>query len=288
MRKSVSSITGIQNIRMDGHLIRQPFPSPVIEQLDPFLLLHHWGPETIPAGGPGVHVAPHPHRGFMPITILLQGEVAHQDSRENRAIARTGDVQWFNAGRGIIHSEKSPEHFLKQGGTVELLQLWINLPSQKKMMQPAYQLIQDQNIPRVALGKAASMRLISGEMMGKKGPAIPHSPLILADISIPKNHDTTLQLPEKFDTSMYIIHGHAGFQETWYSDDHHLIRFSEAGSEVHIHALTDCRLLLMGGIKLNEPLAWQGPFVMNTQTELLEAMRDYQMGKMGILIEEPM
>lgn len=289
MRKSVYTITGFQNIRMDGHLIRQPFPSSNIEQLDPFLLLHHWGPETIEPGGPAFHVAPHPHRGFMPVTILLQGEVAHQDSRENRAIAKSGDVQWFNAGRGVIHSEGSPSSFLQTGGILELLQLWINLPSAKKMSQPEYQLVRDEQIPRISANDGVSIRLIAGELAGQKGPAIPHSPVLLADVQLRAGASVLLEIPANFDsTSLYIIRGHAGFQETWYSDDHHLVRMSEAGNELHISAITECRLLLLSGQKINEPLAWQGPFVMNTQTELLEAMRDYQMGKMGILIEERM
>lgn len=286
MNKNVAFIKGVQFLRMGSQLVRQPFPSTNGHLLDPWLLLHHWGPVLINAGEEGLQVAPHPHRGFMPVTILLRGEVAHQDSRGNGGIAREGDVQWFNAGMGLIHSERSPQAWLDQGGELELLQLWINLPAENKMDQPFYHLIRKDQIPQIDLGESNLLHLISGEYLGVVGPAKAHSPLLLGRITAKANGQFDMKIPAGYNLLVYIISGQIEIQGEWYAEDHQWASLTEEGEELHIHALRDSHLLIMAAKPLKEPIAWNGPFVMNTETQLLQAMRDYQMGKMGILVED--
>lgn len=286
MKKNVEFIKGVQLLRMGEQLVRQPFPSTNGELLDPWLLLHHWGPVWIEAGEEGLQVAPHPHRGFMPVTIMLRGEVAHQDSRGNRGIAREGDVQWFNAGMGIIHSERSPQDWLSQGGELELLQLWINLPAEKKMAQPTYDLIRKEKIPSIDLGGNTILHLISGSYQGTEGPTKAHSPLLLGRITAKANDEFSMKIPSGENVIIYVISGHIEMQAEWYAEDHQWATLSEEAEELHIRAIRDSHLLVMAAQPLRDPIAWNGPFVMNTETQLLEAMRDYQMGKMGILVEE--
>jgi redox-sensitive bicupin YhaK (pirin superfamily) len=286
MNKTIEFIKGVQKLQMGNNLVLQPFPSGTGYSPDPFLLLHHWGPTMVHAGEQGLQVDPHPHRGFMPVTLMLRGEVSHQDSRGYKGIAKAGDVQWFNSGRGIIHSERSPSAFLEKGGEIELLQLWINLPADQKMSQPTYDLIYSEDIPVVPIESGVNLHLVSGVYQEIEGPAKAHSPLLIGRVEAEADKSFKLKVPTGFQATIYVISGEIGMNEEWYANTHQWVKSAEEGSDLDIHTTKSSHLLIMAGKPLNEPVAWNGPFVMNTETQVLQAMRDYQMGKMGVLIED--
>jgi redox-sensitive bicupin YhaK (pirin superfamily) len=286
--RSVSTLLYAQMVDMGGLPVRQPFPSQKIEQLDPFLLLHH-ADIKVPVHTEPDHagVGPHPHRGFSPVTFIFKGGVHHRDSRGNDNTIYTGGAQWMNAGMGIIHSERPPYNIHEIGGRQEIIQLWINTPASHKMDQPAYYpLSAEEAANAVTDDGKVSLRVFAGEVNGLKGSIPSHTEVNAATLEFKKGGRITITLPKDHNAFLYLLDGKVTIEGFGLTEALHVAVFKNDGEQITIDALEDTRTLLMSGKPLNEKVASHGPFVMNTQTEIMEAMRDYQVGKMGMLIEE--
>lgn len=285
--RRVSSLAYAQTIDMGGMPVRQPFPTSRIQQIDPFLLLHH-ADIKVPTHLEPDHagVGPHPHRGFSPVTFIFKGGVHHRDSRGNDNVVYAGGAQWMNAGMGVIHSERPPKDIHELGGRQEIIQLWINTPAAHKMDQPQYFPVSAENVPtyRDADGLTTA-RIFAGELLGLKGPIPSHTEVNAATLEIKKGGTVTIPIPQDHNSFLYLLDGKVTVDGFGLVEGLYAAIFDNDGDGITITALEDTRALLMTGKPLGEKVVSHGPFVMNTQTQVLEAMRDYQMGKMGMLIE---
>ena len=286
--KKVKQILYGNVVDMGGIPLRQPLPTQNVEQIDPFLLLHHARlvvkPET---NYKHAGVGPHPHRGFSPVTFVFEGSVHHRDSRGNSGVVSEGGVQWMNAGMGMIHSERPSEELAKNGGHQEIIQLWVNTPGKHKMDQPYYVALKKEDIPQLSPDKGDGyIQLVSGEMNGLQGKVKTQIPLLSAMGKLHTGSEHVFVVPEGRNSALYLLDGELSISGHGLVDKHQLIVFENEGTEIGVTAKKDTRFLLLSGEPINEPLATHGPFVMNNQTQIMEAMRDYQMGKMGMLVEE--
>ncbi|MEM9340294.1 MAG: pirin family protein [Bacteroidota bacterium] len=269
-------------VDMGGIPLRQPLPTTNVEHIDPFLLLHHHIGHFEEGTSPrDVGVGPHPHRGFSPVTFIFQGDVHHRDSRDNSSVVKAGGVQWMNAGMGIVHSERPSAQLTRDGGTQEIIQLWINTPQSKKMKPPAYQAFQKEELPIAKNG----LSLVAGNEDDSKGPALTEMPVkaMMGILDAGQKVSISVDYAHSF---LYLLEGRVSIEQFGLLDEHNLVWLEEDANELLIEIKETSKLLFLSADPLNEPLATYGPFVMNNQTEIMEAMRDYQMGKMGVLIEE--
>jgi hypothetical protein len=231
-------------------------------------------------------VAPHPHRGFEPVTFLYQGSVRHKDSRGHEGILEAGDVQWMTAGRGIIHSERATRSFLEEGGTLEGIQLWVNLTKVHKMTTPRYQHIKKEAIPTIpGLPDGIEVRLIAGKYRGLQGPVETFTPILAMQIHLQADREIRIAVPQDFNAFSYLVQGSQLSPNGFSYASGTLLHYGDHGDTIELRTEDEAQLLLLAGTPIDEPLAQWGPYVMNTQTEILEAMRDYQMGKMGFYID---
>lgn len=286
--RSVSRLLYAHTVDMGGLPVRQPIPTQQVEQIDPFLLLHH-ADVKVPTHIQPAHagVGPHPHRGFSPVTFIFKGGVHHRDSRGNNSIIYEGGAQWMNAGMGIIHSERPPQNIHELGGRQEIIQLWINTPAEHKMDQPAYYPVSSDQVP-VFLSEDGHVKIkvFSGEVLGLRGPVPSQSIVNAATAEFKSGGTVFIPIPAGHNAFLYLLDGKVALEGFGMVEALHLVHFKNDGEGIEIKALEDTRILLMSGLPLNEEVVSYGPFVMNTQTQVLEAMRDYKMGKMGVLIEE--
>lgn len=285
--RTVSRLLYAHAVDMGGMPIRQPLPTQQVEQIDPFLLLHHAdikAPKHVDPDDAGV--GPHPHRGFSPVTFIFKGGVHHRDSRGNDSVIYAGGAQWMNAGMGIIHSERPPHDIQERGGRQEIIQLWINTPAKNKMDQPAYFPLSADEAPSFTSedGKVQG-KVFSGEVLNVKGPIPSQAIVNAATLEVKSSGKISIPLPASHNAFIYLLDGKLTVDSFGLVEKLHLVHFKNDGEGIAFEALEDTRVLLMSGEPLNEKVVSYGPFVMNTQTEVMEAMRDYQMGKMGVLIE---
>jgi quercetin 2,3-dioxygenase len=286
--RSVTHLLYAHPYDMGGMPIRQPFPTGNVAQVDPFLLLHH-ADVKVPKHLEPAHagVGPHPHRGFSPVTFIFKGAVHHRDSRGNDSVVYAGGAQWMNAGMGIMHSERPSDDIHDIGGRQEIIQLWINTPAEHKMDQPAYFPVQAEEAPKFVSGDGlVTANVFAGEVLGIKGPVPSFSPVNAATMEAKKGATIEIPVPGDFNAFLYLLDGKISIGGYGLAEGMHAVVFASDGEGISFTAFEDTRLLLMSGKPLKEEVVSHGPFVMNTQTEILEAMRDYQMGKMGILIED--
>lgn len=269
----------------DGFPVRNLFPSNEIDrEVSPFLMLDYAGPQYFTPTDHPRGVGEHPHRGFETVTIVYEGRVAHRDSAGNAGVIGPGDVQWMTAASGIVHEEFHEKEFAKKGGTLHAIQLWVNLPRASKMSAPGYQTILDEDIPAVDLdGGAGRLRVIAGSFQGRKGPAHTFTPVELYDLQLKAGHRVQLDMPDGHNTSVFVLQGRAAANGSREAREAELILCSREGSQVTVEAKEDSLLLVMSGEPIEEPIARYGPFVMNTREELIQAVQDYQGGKMGHL-----
>jgi quercetin 2,3-dioxygenase len=269
----------------DGFPVRSLFSySTQGKHLSPFLLLDYagpaqFGPSTRPRG-----VGVHPHRGFETVTIVYQGEVDHRDSTGAGGHIGPGDVQWMTAASGILHEEFHSESFTRNGGTLEMAQLWVNLPARHKMARPGYQNILDTDIPSVALANGAgSVRVIAGEFNNRRGPARTFTPMDVWDIRLNQGGSTQFSLPADRTLALVVLRGTVLINDTQLARDAQMAVFARAGTEVAIEASGDATLLLLSGEPIEEPIVGYGPFVMNSDAEIEQAISDFGSGKFGQL-----
>jgi redox-sensitive bicupin YhaK (pirin superfamily) len=273
-------------VNMGPIRLRQPLPTQQIEMVDPFILLHHYGPYQINEKSNPFDLGPHPHRGFEPITFLVQGEQLHRDSLGNESVVKAGDVQWTTAGRGIIHAEGPTKEFVMKGGTIEGIQLWLNLPAEKKMIQANYQhaKYEDFRVVTSEDGKVYT-RVIAGELNQTYGRIVTQTPVNAFMIEAKAGGREYLRFSNSQQGLVYLLKGKAEVNglTTLALDKDQMIQFNQDGDHFLIEAKDDSLLLFMSGEPFNETVVTYGPYVMNNQTEITEAMRDYQLGKMGFL-----
>lgn len=271
-------------------------PYSFTELLSPWLMFDYASPKSFPATKKRLGVGQHPHRGFETITIAFQGSVEHKDSTGNSGVIGPLDVQWMTAGRGIIHEEFHSTEFAKTGGIFEMCQLWLNLPSKDKLKKPKYQPIVKEDIPTVDLKNneevIGSIRIIAGEVDGVAGPAETCTPVELWDVSINrKDIPVQLKIPSGYSLIVFVRRGKVQLlkeNKDEASSENNVIGpqsvaiMNQEGDTICMKAMEgDSQVLIMAGKPLDEPIAARGPFVMNTQNELREAMLDYQNGRMG-------
>jgi redox-sensitive bicupin YhaK (pirin superfamily) len=269
----------------DGFPVRTIFsPDSLGPAISPFLLLDYGGPVRFPPSGKPRGVDEHPHRGFETVTIVYQGDLEHRDSAGNHGRIGPGDVQWMTAASGVVHEEKHAAEFAERGGTLEVVQLWVNLPRAVKMSPPRYQTLLKDAIPVVVLPDGSgSVRVIAGQHGGVRGPAETFTPINLYDLRLRAGHRLTLTLPDGFNTGILVLRGELVVNGSHPAGEAEFVLFDPLGDQVAVEAAQDATLLLLSGEPIREPIASRGPFVMNTQEELVQAMNDYRAGKMGHL-----
>ncbi|WP_447971087.1 pirin family protein [Nitrospira sp. M1] len=250
------------------------------KELSPFLLLDYAGPMTFEPSDTPRGVEQHPHRGFETVTIVYQGELEHRDNAGNAGTIGPGDVQWMTAARGILHEEMHEREFTQNGGTLEMIQLWVNLPAKDKMGTPRYQEIVSNDIPVVPFGEnSGTVRVIAGEYQGTKGAAKTFTPINVWDIHLHTGQKIDLSLPDGFTTALLVLKGAVVVNGASTLNRKELARFERNGDRLSLEATSDATVLVLNGEPIDEPIVGQGPFVMNTQEEILQAMTDYRAGR---------
>nr|MBC7611310.1 pirin family protein [Pseudopedobacter sp.] len=256
-------------------------PTSSLDYLDPFLLLHHHGPQVFEKNNQGLPFGPHPHRGFETLTYIVKGDISHQDSSGSEHINRDGGIQWMTAGSGLIHSETSSAAFIKNGGEEEILQLWMNLSAKHKMIKPTYKGLNYDEIYHFDLdNNKVTVDLISGEMEGNQGPIDSISGLTMTSIRMKKDGNLTLDIPAENQIFLYVVKGKLKVNGQEVSM-RNLVQFEFEAGEIEVKAEEDTYILFGHAKPFNEPVVAQGPFVMNTEEEIQEAYQDYRNGKMG-------
>lgn len=284
--KSIQQKVNSPLVNMGPIKLRQPLPTEGIENVDPFLLLHHYGPYAISEFNNPFDLGPHPHRGFEPITLLFKGEQLHRDSLGNEMVVKAGGVQWTTAGRGIIHAEAPTKDFVKKGGELEGIQLWLNLPAKYKMIPPNYQHLEDEQIPKVfSADKKVQLNIIAGQQVNEQGLIKTQTAVNVFTANAEKDGEIQIDLPENHQSLIYLLEGEVlvNNEEILKKGDIQMVVFDTDGNSVSFKAKEKSTLLVLSGEPIKEKVTQYGPYVMNTQTEILEAMRDYQQGKMGYL-----
>ena len=257
---------------------RRPVPGPRLDHLNPFLFLNHHGPQTYPPNNRGLPFGPHPHRGFETVTFILDGSLAHADTGGHQSIIEAGGIQWMTAGRGLVHAELSPETFLRQGGGMEILQLWVNLPARLKMTAPRYTGLQRDEIPAVAIA-GGTLNLIAGDFDGQSGPVETLTGMFMSTISLKAGAATTLDAPAGRQVFLYVVRGEIEIAGTRIQH-FNLVQLSD-GDAITLTATQDSVLIFGHADPIDEPVVFGGPFVMNTEQEIRQAYADYRSGLFG-------
>ena len=265
----------------EGHWVGDGFPVHTVldygrhPELSPFLLLDHAGPADFPPAEKPRGVGWHPHRGFETVTLVLAGEVDHEDTAGNGGRIGPGEVQWMTAGSGLLHKEMHSPEFTRRGGKFHALQLWVNLPAKSKMSAPRYQTLVNDQIPVVD-----GVRVLAGEYQGTKGPAQTFTPVNLFDVRLRAGQKLQLNLRDGYSAGLYVVEGrilvHGEKVETT-----ELAVLDRAGDEVQLDAVSDAIVFVMNGAPIDEPVVGHGPFVMNTSREIQQAFADYHAGRLG-------
>ena len=286
--KTVKYLLPATTIDMGGFPVKQALPTQKVQQWDPFLLLHH-AQVKFSSRRQAKHqgVGPHPHRGFSPVTFVIKGEVHHRDSWGNNQVAKQGEVQWMHAGAGIVHSERPSEALVERDGKQEIVQLWINSPATKKMIPPSYSYISEEDMTVfTSTDEKIQNKLIAGNYADLHGKVIPQSDLLVIWGKGVIGGKQQLKVPEGYSSMMYLVNGTISLKGYGLIDQQHLAVFDHDGKVIDMTFKEKGEFILLCGKPINEKVTQSGPYVMNTQTEILQAMRDYQMGKFGILIED--
>lgn len=284
--KTIQHKVGSPLVSMGPVRLRQPLPTEGIEMVDPFLLLHHYGPYAINVFNNPFDLGPHPHRGFEPITLLFKGEQLHRDSLGNEMLVKAGDVQWTTAGRGIIHAEGPSKEFVERGGELEGIQLWLNLPAEKKMMPANYQHLKSEEIPVVENEeKTIQLKVVAGNQKGVFGHIKTQTEVNVFTVKTQDSGKMQVDTPLNHESLIYLLDGEVivNNDATLKKGATQMLTFHQDGTAIEFEAKKESTLLILSGEPIKEKVASWGPYVMNTQTEIMEALRDYQKGKMGYL-----
>ena len=284
MRKVLEIKECMKTFEGDGIPVTRAFPVPGMRENDPFLLFDHFGPIHYEPGG-ATGVPAHPHCGFEAITYLLGGEVEHKDSWGGQAVIETGDIQWMTTGSGLIHSELVTEKFKKNGGIMQGLQIWVNLPKKDKQVKPWYQHIKKNNISIIKENENLEIKVLVGEVKGVKSTVQTYSPVSIFDVQFLAPGKIDLDILKDQMTMVYIIEGELQFSdENKIASKGQMVYFDQLSDEIHLTSISEnASYLVLAGKALDEPVVRYGPFVTNTEEEMKKVMLDYQNGKMGQL-----
>lgn len=267
----------------DGFPVKSIFSySDIAEEMSPFLLMDYAGPANFPATSRKLGVGQHPHRGFETVTIVYEGGVSHRDSSGGGGTIGPGDVQWMTAASGLIHEEYHSPEFAQKGGAFEMVQLWVNLPAKNKMAAPGYQGITAEQIPEVALPRnAGQVRVIAGRYADAVGPARTFTPMNVWDLRLKAGHRVAFDLPEGHTTALFVLTGKLRLDGRHPVNPAELAVLERTGNRLEFEVLEDATVLLLNGEPLNEPVVGYGPFVMNSQEEIRQAINDFNSGRFG-------
>jgi redox-sensitive bicupin YhaK (pirin superfamily) len=280
-REATRIVTAHKQREGGGFIVRRPVPTLGLDIVDPFLLIDEMGPvEYRP--GEAVGAPDHPHRGFETVTYVLSGEMEHEDSAGHRGALRPGDVQWMTAGAGIVHAEMPSERMREEGGRMHGFQIWVNLPARLKLTRPRYQEIPAAQIPeaRTSDGRAL-VKVIAGEALGARAVIDTQTPIVYQDWSLKDGADVTVPIPADHQALVYVFEGAAQVGDHGKEVKEGQLALLGEGDAVRLRGAGGGRLLLLAGVPLREEVARYGPFVMNTEAELMDAVNDFRSGKMG-------
>lgn len=282
MKKAIAHIlTGREKQITKEETVLQPLPHKDFRFANPFVVLHHKLPEQI-APGSAMRIHPHPHRGFAPVTFILQGEGYHKDNAGHDETVKAGDVQWMFAGKGLLHSEGPSQHILDHGGVQEFIQLWINVPAANKWDDPSYQAATKEQLPDVLQQDGANLRLASGNYDGATGPLKTYTPIISIVGEIEKGNRVQFPATPGYWTLLYIVKGNVTVNMEPV-EPHQLVVFEKENDEIIVCAEEDTQVLFLSAEPIDEPIAAKDNFVMNTMEEIDQAMADYKAGLFGTL-----
>lgn len=282
MKKAITHILAGREKKITAEeTVRQPLPHKDFRFANPFIVLHHMGPQVIEPGQV-LRIHPHPHRGFSPYTIMLQGEGYHKDNAGNDEVIKAGGVQWMFAGKGIMHSEGPTEQLLKDGGVMELIQLWINAPADKKWDEPFYQAAAANELPAVLERDGLAFKLASGYYEGQTGPIKNFTPVISIVGTMASGKQVNFTAQAGYWTLLYIINGSVTVNDEPVSH-YNLIVFDKENEDINITANEDSQILYLSAEPIEEPVAAKDNFVMNTPAEIDQAIEDYHKGVFGTL-----
>lgn len=268
----------------DGFRVHNFFPSGYDLKMSPFFLLDYNAKIDFSARNEPRGVGVHPHRGFETVTIAYHGAVAHHDSAGNSGIIYPGDVQWMTAGSGILHKEYHEEAFSKTGGPFQMVQLWVNLPAKDKMNSPKYQALKHSEIAKVTLSDhAGTVEVIAGSLNNVKGSASTFTPIEVYNARLNTGGKTSFDFPSNFNTAFIVIEGEIKVNGSSIAKVDQFIHFKNEGERIEVEALTNSIVLVLSGEPINEPISQYGPFLMNTQEEIQQAIADYNEGRFGYL-----
>lgn len=272
--RKVIAVHGARREDIGDLVTWQALPSPGVrfDHFEPFLFLNHHGPQVYPPGNQGLPFGPHPHRGFETVTFILEGDLVHKDTGGYESRIRAGGIQWMTAGRGLVHAELSSDEFKRTGGPLEILQLWVNLPARLKMTEPGYVGLQKEDIHRDSEG--------NGAVFEDKLPERDLTDVRLSVFTLKKGGRFHRDVPTAKQVFFYVVRGDVTVNGTR-TGKRHIVEFAPEGTGIDVEALTEAVILFGHGTPNREPVVAHGPFVMNTQQEILQAIRDYQAGKFG-------
>jgi len=286
--KSVSAVLSPPQPHMvgDGFLVSNFFPAGYKIKMSPFFLLDYNAKRELSSTLEPLGVGIHPHRGFETVTLAYHGAVAHQDSAGNSGIIYPGDVQWMTAARGILHKEYHEQEFSLTGGIFQMVQLWVNLPAKDKMGNPKYQSIKHDDIGKADLPDDAGLvEVIAGTYNNVKGLASTFTDMHVYNARLNEGGEATFNFPEKFNTAFLIVEGQIRINNVEEGTENQLVHFKNEGTEIRIKALKTSVILILSGLPIDEPIVQYGPFLMNTQEEIKQAIDDYNQGRFGYLEE---
>jgi redox-sensitive bicupin YhaK (pirin superfamily) len=283
-RKVARVVDAIRTVEGEGFVVRRPFPTARIAQFDPFLLLDEMGPVDL-RPGEAKGAPDHPHRGFETVTYVLEGSFEHEDSAGNAGQLRAGDVQWMTAGAGVVHSEMPSRELQSRGGRVHGVQLWVNLPRADKMMAPRYQEVPGERLPVAAAdGGKVRVKVIAGEALGARAVIDTRTPITYLHFTLAPGGSVTQPIPDGHNAMAYVLRGGGSVGGSPLTGGQ-LALLDDAGASVTLSnpgaAGAPLELLLLSGLPLREPVVRYGPFVMTSEAEIHQAIRDYQTGRMG-------
>ncbi len=278
--RTISNIETSSVEMVGANRVLQALPTRNLKQVDPFILIHHMVPVDVKPGA-SIRIPPHPHAGFEVVTYLIDGEFFHRDSKGHDVVAKGGDINWMTSGSGIVHSEGPTESFLKSGGKLQLMQVWINLPSKDKFVDASFHNYPSAGFP-VIEDENSSMKVLIGNYDGKESPVDTKTPMFYYHIKLKAGSSFNLKLDDDFTAALYIMSGKIiSLNEDAKAGQ--LIHYNTDGNQISFSATEDADVIAFGGLPLKEKVVSYGPFVMNSFEEIQHAISDYETGKMGRL-----
>lgn len=286
-QRSIQNVLHAQKVNMGGIILDQALPLRGVDQIDPFLLIHHLK-NKVRAGADykTVGVGPHPHRGFSPVTFVFEGSVHHRDSLGTSSIVKAGGTQYMFSGNGIVHSERPTKELAVNGGEWEIIQFWVNAAAKEKMTDANYIPLQYDDTPVVtSLDQKIKVGVVAGDFIGRKGPVEFMSDVLALRIEANSDGDMVVPIPKHFNALVYVLDGKLKLNGDRMLGDKDMAYFNHDGDEIIIQTEAKTRAIILAGAPINEEVVSYGPFVMNSQQEIMQAIQDYQDGKMGTLVE---